>query len=479
MAEAAELAQIDIRWSEQRARLRRPPQPPPSAAPTAGQRPPPPPPVDSSAQRPAAAQAAVPQPPPPAAPLLPPPGPPQQGAAAVRAPVVATQPRPRHGTGAGVSGCRECWDDPPGTLAVVVLAFRRSALLRTAVERLQTAVRYAANTAQVRVRVFVSQDGRAFPETTAAIKGMGSDVVHLIHDRDDSKPPPSDYYAKQYTKMTAPYYAIARHYGWVLNELFSVPVYQRVVILEEDITVAEDFMSYMAAHSPLLDRDPELMCVSAWNDNGHPGLVADNTAVYRSDFFPGLGWMLSRRLWEEQLSETWPTGFWDDWLRDRPRRQGRACIRPEVSRTVVNCGDSKATASRGAFCNHISKVVLPKEAVDWALHRKVDYLLADKYNRWFTDLVVEAENVTSQLGLHGAPAFPGPTGRELRLNYRTIKEFARIAQRFGLMQDEKAGVPRMAYRGCVSFRWKGSRVHLCDHRFPDFEQRFYLGGRDT
>lgn len=48
-------------------------------------------------------------------------------------------------------------------------------------------------------------------------------------------------------------------------------------------------------------------CVSAWNDNGKIGNI-DETAsslLYRTDFFPGLGWMLSKELWNE-LSVKWP-----------------------------------------------------------------------------------------------------------------------------------------------------------------------------
>ena len=37
--------------------------------------------------------------------------------------------------------------------------------------------------------------------------------------------------------------------------------------------------------------------------------------VVRSDFFPGLGWMMNRQLWEE-LGSRWPTGYWDDWIRE-------------------------------------------------------------------------------------------------------------------------------------------------------------------
>ena len=62
--------------------------------------------------------------------------------------------------------------------------------------------------------------------------------------------------------------------------------------------------------------------------------VGDSTAVYRSDFFPGLGWMLNRKLWNE-LGSKWPEAYWDDWLRNPEQRQDRVCIRPEVNRSYT------------------------------------------------------------------------------------------------------------------------------------------------
>ena len=56
--------------------------------------------------------------------------------------------------------------------------------------------------------------------------------------------------------------------------------------------------------------------------------------LYRSDFFPGLGWMMIKSVWEEYRTQ-WPPAYWDDWLRHPDRRHGRACIRPEVSRTYT------------------------------------------------------------------------------------------------------------------------------------------------
>ena len=104
----------------------------------------------------------------------------------------------------------------------------------------------------------------------------------------------------------------------------------------QDIEVAPDFFSYFTHTAPLLEADPTLLAVSAFNDNGQAAYRGAATALHRSDFFPGLGWLLTRELWGE-LGSKWPNerGFWDDWLREPAQRKGRATIRPEVSRSYT------------------------------------------------------------------------------------------------------------------------------------------------
>ena len=63
--------------------------------------------------------------------------------------------------------------------------------------------------------------------------------------------------------------------------------------------LAPDFFGYFAATAPLLDADDSLLCVSSWNDHGQAALVQDARLLARTDFFPGLGWMLTARLWQE------------------------------------------------------------------------------------------------------------------------------------------------------------------------------------
>lgn len=148
-----------------------------------------------------------------------------------------------------------------------------------------------------------------------------------------SQPDQSDIQVLPKEKKFKGYYKIARHYGWALNETFRRG-YDFVVIVEDDLNVAPDFFEYFLGTHQLLRTDPTLWCVSAWNDNGKAGNIDETAAelLYRTDFFPGLGWMLTKELWAE-LSVKWPLAFWDDWIRHPLQRKERACIRPEISRT--------------------------------------------------------------------------------------------------------------------------------------------------
>ena len=72
-----------------------------------------------------------------------------------------------------------------------------------------------------------------------------------------------------------------------------------VLPCQDDMELAPDFFGYFAATAPLLDADDSLLCVSSWNDHGQAKLVRDATRLLRTDFFPGLGWMLAAPLWDE------------------------------------------------------------------------------------------------------------------------------------------------------------------------------------
>jgi alpha-1,3-mannosyl-glycoprotein beta-1,2-N-acetylglucosaminyltransferase len=109
-----------------------------------------------------------------------------------------------------------------------------------------------------------------------------------------------------------------------------------LLFLEEDLEIAPDFFNYFEAVTPLMNRDPSIYCVSAWNDHGQRGRVKDNRALYRTDVMPGLGWYLNSKIGLE-LAPKWPMTNWDDWMRLPGIKNGRSCIYPEVRACVGLC----------------------------------------------------------------------------------------------------------------------------------------------
>ena len=128
------------------------------------------------------------------------------------------------------------------------------------------------------------------------------------------------------------YFALSSHYQWGLTKVFDDVKNERVIILEDDLELGVDFFTFFGSLSKLLDFDFDLYATSSWNDHGV--YSSDPKELYRSDFFPGLGWMLCRRIWEE-LKPKWPRAFWDDWMRDPKQRKNRQIIHPEVPRTIT------------------------------------------------------------------------------------------------------------------------------------------------
>jgi len=131
---------------------------------------------------------------------------------------------------------------------------------------------------------------------------------------------------------------ISQHYKSSLSSTFQMfPTSKFAILLEEDLDVSPDFFSYFSQLVRVLDTDPSLYCVSAWNDQGYEHTSGDPTKVYRVETMPGLGWMLRRSLYTGELEPRWPTPDktwdWDMWMRLPEIRRGRECLIPDVSRT--------------------------------------------------------------------------------------------------------------------------------------------------
>ncbi|XP_054706101.1 alpha-1,3-mannosyl-glycoprotein 2-beta-N-acetylglucosaminyltransferase-like [Uloborus diversus] len=294
--------------------------------------------------------------------------------------------------------------------------------------------------------IVVSQDCGHEP-TTRVIQSYGDQLTLIQH------PDQSDITLSGKEKKFKGYYKIARHYGWALNETFFRFNFKSVIIVEDDLDIAPDFFEYFLATYPILHSDPTLWCVSAWNDNGKDSVVAyEPELLYRSDFFPGLGWMLTKSLWME-LAPKWPKAFWDDWIRQPAQRKERACIRPEISRSKTF---GKVGVSNGLFYEkHLKFIRLNDRFVPFT-KMDLSYLKKDNYDVAFVKQIYGVPPVTLHQLQRGSIEHSEP----VRITYENKDIFKKTAKALGLMDDFKSGVPRTGYRGVVSFMYKGRRVYL-------------------
>ncbi|KAL8143661.1 hypothetical protein V2J09_016693 [Rumex salicifolius] len=309
--------------------------------------------------------------------------------------------------------------------AIVVMACNRADYLERTIKSI---FKYHGSVAS-KYPLFISQDGSnshvkekalSFDKTTY-MQHLDFDPVHTER--------PGELIA---------YYKIARHYKWALDELFYKHNFSKVVILEDDMEIAPDFFEYFEAAADLLDKDKSIMAVSSWNDNGQKQYVHDPYVLYRSDFFPGLGWMLSRSTWDELSPKL------------QENHKGRQFIRPEVCRTY-NFGEHGS--SLGQFFNqYLAPIKLNDVQVNWK-SMDLSYLLEDNFLSYFASLVRKAKPVNGDDAVLKVSNIEG----DVRIQYNDQPYFERIARQFGIFEEWKDGVPRAAYKGVVVFRYRTSR----------------------
>ena len=299
---------------------------------------------------------------------------------------------------------------------------------------------------------------------------LGIPLYRLEH----MQPPPDDNTEEKnfWDSDSKPYKDLAIHYGWALEQTFSGAAYEldtrhdrrfskpplpkRVVIIEEDIEVGLDFFSLMNATADLLDEDKTLLAVSGYNDNGKAQVVGDSKRLVRSDFFPGLGWMMPRRVWDGEethpnaaLKLDWaPNGYWDDWLREPNIRCGRQILRPEMSRSY-HFGNMHGVTQNGIN----NQILLDRVDVQWE-KEDLSYLKPEWFAESYWRRVSNAKFVST-----AADAKFYIAHSDVRIVYTSFAEFESLAVDFDIKSDEKAGMVRTGYEGIVEVRYaKGEYI---------------------
>lgn len=118
--------------------------------------------------------------------------------------------------------------------------------------------------------------------------------------------------------------------GW---ELYPEAKY--LIVLEEEIVLAPDFLSFLGQSLVVVDSDATLLGVSAWNYNGYDTTSGDRTLVYRVEEFPGLGFLLKRSVFEtymkSRMSICCSGRVWEGWGLGGEDVVGEIIV-PDVSR---------------------------------------------------------------------------------------------------------------------------------------------------
>jgi len=257
------------------------------------------------------------------------------------------------------------------------------------------------------------------------------------------------------------------HYGFAFRSAFALdPTYKHLVIMEDDLEVAPDFFEFFTMAAYVLNRDDSLYCASAWNDNGMSQFVKELDSVRRTDVFPGLGWMLPRRVWEEiEDDHTWPLAFWDEAMREPQIRKGRACLIPEVNRAYTFGSHGNSQAGGNWWRRFLEPIRLAERPIPWTAKAPS---LSVGGKAAYDSRLSEAIRGAEEHSIDEAVAVDGSRGGEGMVDwlvqFSNEADFVNKAGRFGLLNEYKEGRPRASYCGVVII-WApcGKRV-LFAHR---------------
>jgi len=111
--------------------------------------------------------------------------------------------------------------------------------------------------------------------------------------------------------------SLTKTYAWMMSA--AAACFQYIVFIEDDLALSPNFVAYMRWGRRVMELDPAVAVVSAWNDNAVPAVKLNPSLVFKTNQFMGLGWAVSAkhalmfaagfstRPWDLTMSETMAT----------------------------------------------------------------------------------------------------------------------------------------------------------------------------
>mmetsp|Transcript_3233 Transcript_3233/g.7252 ORF Transcript_3233/g.7252 Transcript_3233/m.7252 type:complete len:686 (-) Transcript_3233:248-2305(-) len=333
---------------------------------------------------------------------------------------------------------RDTSELPPRQAAIVVLSHNRPDNLRRTLLALASLPE-----AGTEFKIFVSCDNPASLEdfrrvaAESELRGLVQDVWHTAPR----------------AGVREPLIKISDHYRFALDMGLSKNSFTHLIVTEDDLVPSPDFLTYFHHLSPLLDRDPSLWCISAWHDNGFRNLVRDEKRLFRTNFFPGLGWMIRREHWNDVLKPIWPnapTNGWDHWIRSIAEHESLGCIAPEVPRVEHVSKSGTNIKDGGKFFSRFALSAMPSSP-DKNPYGDLSYLYEPGYRHQLQVDVTAAQRISlpQYVGLSRVD-FKSTDGgaTELPESYLILyqrEHYTKLASQLGLWPGE----PRAYYDGII------------------------------
>lgn len=315
-----------------------------------------------------------------------------------------------------------------GRAVVVVIAHDRPDLLQTCLDALV----HQKDVNSVSLAVSLD-DHKSFSKMDAVVRRAGGGVrIQLWHK-------PADWNHAKESVQWESVSKISEHFNFALREAFDIKRFEFAIFLETDLKVAPDFLWYFRSTAWLLEEDPSLFCVSAWNDNGFNELVSDERRLFRTDYFPGLGWMIQKDTWLQIQGKwpRWPSTGWDHWFRRGAGLRPRECVAPEVSRTFHFDEAGTNVKKKSALAKMLKRMATSK--LPPGQLGDVSYLLRHEYEPRLKELLSSAELVEK-----GKVSKNLPTGHTYMVPY-IREDYADLAKKLNIFPS----IPRTARRGLI------------------------------
>ena len=341
--------------------------------------------------------------------------------------------------------------------AIVVLTYNRPDLL---MQTFNSLIRLPGLKAY---KIYISQDG-THKQTIDSIqnniinkyKGNYS-IKHLMHPQLNAT-----------NKKVASTIKLASHYKFMFTKIFDEYNHSHVIILEDDMIFSYDFLEFFAGTVKFLNNiNEKVFCISSWNDYGYNFLDYNNKLLHRTDFFPGLGWMTNKYVWNE-IKHLFPRDHWDHFMRLDTIYKNRTCIYPSLSRNF-NIGDHGSTIQKKFYRKYLKTIRFNKNSLINFKNMDLSYLNMNNYDNNLIQLIKKSTYIgtfSSQSKLSNINQFISKFNNHGNNTYLISFEYYfwdTISKRLNIL-----GSQRTKYKHTIILYKNGNTFIFCNERLSPF-----------